>query len=45
MIDAVSFTSLGLLLVRPGMVVVAAPVFGGTFVPPQVRIGLAVCSA
>lgn len=42
MIDAVSFTNLGLLLVRPGMLVAAAPVFGGTFVPAQVRIGLAV---
>jgi flagellar biosynthetic protein FliR len=41
-IDALSFTSLGLLLVRPGMLVAAAPAFGGSYVPPQVRIGLAV---
>jgi flagellar biosynthesis protein FliR len=41
-IDAAAFTSLGLLLVRPGMVVASAPVFGGSYVPPQVRIGLAV---
>lgn len=32
---------LGVLLARPGMLVAAAPAFGGTFAPPQVRIGLA----
>ena len=30
----------GLLLVRPGMLVLAAPAFGGTFAPAPVRIGL-----
>jgi flagellar biosynthetic protein FliR len=31
---------LGLLLVRPGMLLVAAPSFGSDFAPPQVRIAL-----
>jgi flagellar biosynthetic protein FliR len=31
---------LGLLLVRPGMLVMAAPAFGGTYSPARVRIGL-----
>ena len=30
----------GLLLVRPGMLVVVAPIFGGTYAPPLVKIGL-----
>jgi flagellar biosynthetic protein FliR len=34
-------TRLGLLLVRPGTLVMTAPVFGGTFAPPQVKLGLA----
>lgn len=32
---------LGVLLARPGMLVAAAPAFGGAFAPTQVRIGLA----
>jgi len=31
---------LGLLLLRPGMLVVAAPAFGSGFAPPPVKIGL-----
>lgn len=31
-----------LLLVRPGMVIGTAPVFGGTFAPPLVRVGIVV---
>jgi len=36
---------LALLLVRPGMVVAAAPVFGGVFVPAPVKAGLTVLLA
>jgi flagellar biosynthetic protein FliR len=32
---------LGLVLARPGMLIAAAPVFGGHFAPPHVRVGLA----
>jgi flagellar biosynthetic protein FliR len=35
----------GLLLARPGMLIAATPVVGGAFVPPLVRIGLAVLLA
>jgi flagellar biosynthetic protein FliR len=35
----------GLLLVRPGMLVMSAPPFGGTFAPSHVRIGLVVLLA
>lgn len=34
-----------LLLARPGMLIVAAPVFGGGFAPPHVRVGLALLLA
>jgi len=30
----------GLMLARPGMIIGTAPVFGGAFAPPHVRIGL-----
>ena len=39
--DVDVFVRLGLVLARPGMLIAAAPVFGGHFVPPHVRIGLA----
>jgi flagellar biosynthetic protein FliR len=35
----------GLLLVRPAMIVAAAPAFGGAFAPTQARVGLAVLLA
>jgi flagellar biosynthetic protein FliR len=41
-IDTAFITRFGLLLVRPGMLVAAAPVFGGLFIPVQVRIGLCI---
>lgn len=40
MIDVAPFARLGLLLVRPGMLIVAAPAFGGTYAPPTLKIGL-----
>jgi flagellar biosynthetic protein FliR len=39
-IDAAPILSLGLLLVRPGALLMAAPAFGGAFAPPPVKIGL-----
>jgi flagellar biosynthetic protein FliR len=33
-------TRLGLLLVRPGVLIATAPVFGGAFAPPMVRVGI-----
>jgi flagellar biosynthetic protein FliR len=36
---------LGLLIARPGMLVAAAPVFGGSYAPAPVRLGLAVLLA
>lgn len=36
---------IALLLARPGMLVAAAPVFGGTFAPTHVRLGLALLVA
>jgi flagellar biosynthetic protein FliR len=38
--DASALISLGILMVRPGMLIIATPVFGGDFVPPNVRIAL-----
>jgi flagellar biosynthetic protein FliR len=38
--DPVALAAIGILLVRPGVLVVATPVFGGAFVPAPVRIGL-----
>jgi flagellar biosynthetic protein FliR len=39
--DTAAYARLGLLLVRPGMMVATVPMFGGGYVPAQVRIGLA----
>lgn len=36
---------LGILLARPGALIAAAPVFGGAFAPPPVRMGLAIVFA
>ena len=40
MIDLTPVIRFGLLLVRPGMVVMTAPALGGIYVPPHVKIGL-----
>jgi flagellar biosynthesis protein FliR len=40
MIDVTPLARFGLLLVRPGMLIIAAPGFGGTYAPAQVKIGL-----
>lgn len=40
--DVVPFVRLGLLMIRPSAIVIAAPLFGGVYTPMQVRIGLAV---
>jgi len=45
MMDVTPLARFGLLLVRPGMLIVAAPAFGGTFAPAQVKIGLTVLMA
>jgi flagellar biosynthetic protein FliR len=39
-IDFAPVAHFGLLLARPGMLVMAAPAFGGTYAPTQMRIGL-----
>jgi flagellar biosynthetic protein FliR len=39
-IDVTPLIGLGLLLVRPGALILAAPTFGGTYAPAQVKIGL-----
>src|SRR4029453_17841953 len=44
-IDATPLLHLGLLLVRPGTLIVAAPPFGSTFAPAAVKIGLTVLLA
>jgi flagellar biosynthesis protein FliR len=38
--DALPLAALGVLMVRPGLLIVTSPVFGGQFVPPQVRLAL-----
>jgi len=38
--ETVPLAAFGVLMVRPGMLIVATPLFGGAFVPPQVRIAL-----
>lgn len=43
--DTLPLPAVGLLLIRPGMLVLASPVFGGAFVPPPVRVGLTVILA
>ena len=45
MIDFGPIAHFGLLLVRPGMLVMAAPVFGGTYAPTPTRAGLVVLLA
>ena len=42
MIDLTPFMGIGLLIVRPGMLIMTAPGFGGTYAPAQVKIGLTV---
>lgn len=37
--------AIGVMLARPGMLISTAPVFGGAFAPPHVRIGLTVLLA
>jgi flagellar biosynthetic protein FliR len=44
-IDATPLLHLGLLLVRPGTLVLAAPPFGATYAPPAVKVGLTVLLA
>jgi len=39
-IDLTPFMGIGLLLVRPGTLILAAPGFGGAYAPAQVKIGL-----
>jgi flagellar biosynthetic protein FliR len=39
-IDLTPFMGLGLLIVRPGTLILAAPGFGGAYAPAQVKIGL-----
>jgi flagellar biosynthesis protein FliR len=41
-IDLTPFFGIGLLLVRPGALILAAPTLGGTYAPAQVKIGLTV---
>jgi len=38
--DPFTLAALGILLVRPGVLVVATPVFGGAFIPVPVRVAL-----
>ena len=45
MSDPVAFARIGLLLVRPGFLIVGAPAFGGTYAPAHVKIGLTVLLA
>lgn len=40
-----TLAGLALLLVRPGMIVLATPFFGGVYAPPHVRVGLTVLVA
>lgn len=43
--ELATLSHLGLLVARPGMLVAAAPVFGGQYAPAPVRLGLAVLLA
>ena len=45
MIDLAPLMRLGLLLVRPGMLVAMSPAFGGAFAPARVKVGLIVLIA
>lgn len=40
MTETFPLAALGVLLVRPGALVLATPVFGGSFVPPPIRVAL-----
>lgn len=42
MIDLAPFFAIGLLLVRPGALILSAPILGGAYVPAQVKIALTV---
>jgi len=43
--DFTPLARLGLLLVRPGVLIASTPVFGGTFAPPMVRAGVVILVA
>lgn len=43
--DLLPIAQFGVLLVRPGMLILTAPIFGGTFAPAPVKIGLTVLLA
>jgi flagellar biosynthetic protein FliR len=43
--DLAPIARIGLLLVRPGVLIIVAPSFGGTYAPAQVKIGLTVLLA
>ncbi len=45
MIDLTPVARFALLLVRPGMLVMVAPGFGGVYTPPQVKIGITILIA
>ena len=45
MMDLAPIARIGLLLVRPGVLIIVAPSFGGTFAPAHVKIGLTVLLA
>lgn len=45
MIDVAPLVRFGVFLVRPGLLLAAAPAFGGNWAPPVVKIGLAVLLA
>lgn len=38
--ETVPLAAFGVLMVRPGMLIVGTPLFGGSFVPPPVRLAL-----
>ncbi|MGE3840651.1 MAG: flagellar biosynthetic protein FliR [Vicinamibacterales bacterium] len=42
MIELTPIVRLGLLLVRPGMLIVSAPLFGGAYAPTLLKVGLTV---
>ena len=45
MIDLTPFMGIGLLIIRPGTLIITAPGFGGMYAPAQVKIGLTVLLA
>ena len=45
MIDLTPFMGIGVLIVRPGTLIITAPGFGGVYAPAQVKIGLTVLLA